>query len=275
MYIITEEIQAHVHPGPIVPDVLTRQHEHRSGLIWSGDHKTCFTDLQCMRFGRNLFQCYSTAPRSQLPTHTLVTYRDQLDFMTSDQRISDACDTHLDLHRIQLRGNNHTYWETQHASHVEAWHQWRLRVRNDPALAVGKAWSWSRRWTPSYPSFSWQTQTCRPRTRRDRESHFIYTASAYIANISSDDEEWMDDTDDVQRLGFGHRVGKKTTRNTTNMTEHITAVTQMVSNEPSMLYTTVNNDDNDVDESNEDDVVSSQSESDDDNDSEEGELQTP
>ncbi|KAI5673987.1 hypothetical protein M9H77_14351 [Catharanthus roseus] len=36
--------------------------EHRSGLIRSGGHKTCFTDLQCRRFGHNLFQCYSTAP---------------------------------------------------------------------------------------------------------------------------------------------------------------------------------------------------------------------
>ncbi|KAI5659312.1 hypothetical protein M9H77_28105 [Catharanthus roseus] len=64
-------------------------------------------------------------------------------------------------------------------------------------------------------------------------------------------------------------------RNTTNMTEYITIVTHMVFDEPSMLYTTVNNDDNEVDKSNEDDAVSSQSESDDDNDSEEGELQTP
>ncbi|KAI5681115.1 hypothetical protein M9H77_02342 [Catharanthus roseus] len=126
-----EEVPGHVHPGPIVLDVLSRQHEHRSGLIWSGDHETCFTDLQCRRFGRNLFQCYNTAPRrlmelidrtgfggcttdrgslslstdlgvadplallgaiwytsfdcSQLPTHTLVTYRDQLDFMPSNQ----------------------------------------------------------------------------------------------------------------------------------------------------------------------------------------------
>ncbi|KAI5661920.1 hypothetical protein M9H77_21243 [Catharanthus roseus] len=64
-------------------------------------------------------------------------------------------------------------------------------------------------------------------------------------------------------------------RNTTNMAEHITAVTQMVSDELSMLYTTVNNDDNEVDESDRDDAVSSQSKSDDDNDPEEGELQTP
>ncbi|KAI5673971.1 hypothetical protein M9H77_14335 [Catharanthus roseus] len=42
-----EEVQAHVHPVLIVPDVLTRQHEHRSGLIWSVDHKTrlCTTAL--------------------------------------------------------------------------------------------------------------------------------------------------------------------------------------------------------------------------------------
>ncbi|KAI5658190.1 hypothetical protein M9H77_26983 [Catharanthus roseus] len=38
-------------------------HEHRSGLIWSGDREMCYTNLQCRRFGRNLFQCYSTAPR--------------------------------------------------------------------------------------------------------------------------------------------------------------------------------------------------------------------
>ncbi|KAI5658766.1 hypothetical protein M9H77_27559 [Catharanthus roseus] len=59
------------------------------------------------------------------------------------------------------------------------------------------------------------------------------------------------------------------------MTEYITAITQMVSDEPFILYTTVNNDDDEVDESDGDDVVSSQSESNDDNDLEEGELQTP
>ncbi|KAI5681784.1 hypothetical protein M9H77_03012 [Catharanthus roseus] len=58
-----EEVPAHVHPGPIVTDVLSRQHEHRSGLIWSEDWETCYTDLQCRHFGRNLFQCYSAAPR--------------------------------------------------------------------------------------------------------------------------------------------------------------------------------------------------------------------
>ncbi|KAI5683528.1 hypothetical protein M9H77_04756 [Catharanthus roseus] len=60
--------------------------------------------------------------------------------------------------------------------------------------------------------------------------------------------------------------------NTTNMTKHIIAVTQMVSDEPSTLYATVNDDD---DQSDGDDAVSSQFELDDDNDPEEGELQTP
>ncbi|KAI5666482.1 hypothetical protein M9H77_16335 [Catharanthus roseus] len=64
-------------------------------------------------------------------------------------------------------------------------------------------------------------------------------------------------------------------RNTTNLPEHITEVTRMVSDEPSMLYSTVNNDDDEVDGSDEDDAVSSQSELDDDNDPEEREFQTP
>ncbi|KAI5658725.1 hypothetical protein M9H77_27518 [Catharanthus roseus] len=63
-------------------------------------------------------------------------------------------------------------------------------------------------------------------------------------------------------------------RNTTTLPEHITAVTQMVSDE-FILYSTVNNDDDEVDRSDGDDAVSSQSESDDDNDPEEGEFQTP
>ncbi|KAI5654278.1 hypothetical protein M9H77_31465 [Catharanthus roseus] len=58
-----EEVPGHVHSGPIVTDVLSRQYEHRSGFIWSGDRETCYTDLQCRRFGCNLFQCYSAAPR--------------------------------------------------------------------------------------------------------------------------------------------------------------------------------------------------------------------
>ncbi|KAI5652934.1 hypothetical protein M9H77_30121 [Catharanthus roseus] len=63
-------------------------------------------------------------------------------------------------------------------------------------------------------------------------------------------------------------------RNTTTLSEHITTIIQMVSDEPSMLYTTVNNDDDEVDGSDGDDAVSTQSESDDDNDSEEVEFQT-
>ncbi|KAI5658173.1 hypothetical protein M9H77_26966 [Catharanthus roseus] len=62
-----EEVPAHAHPGPIVGDVLTRQHKYRSRLIWSGDCETCITDLQCRRFGRSLFQAYSTTPRHMLP----------------------------------------------------------------------------------------------------------------------------------------------------------------------------------------------------------------
>ncbi|KAI5671449.1 hypothetical protein M9H77_11813 [Catharanthus roseus] len=102
-----EEVPAHVHPGPIVPDVLSRQHEHRSDLIWSGDYETCYTDLQCRRFRWNLFQCYSTAPRVMRQ-------------FARAQMVPDACDTRLDLHQIQVRWNDHTYWGTQHAIHLDA-----------------------------------------------------------------------------------------------------------------------------------------------------------
>ncbi|KAI5671329.1 hypothetical protein M9H77_11693 [Catharanthus roseus] len=55
-------------------------------------------------------------------------------------------------------------------------------------------------------------------------------------------------------------------RNTTALPKHITAVTQIVFYEPSMLYSTVNNDDDEVDGSDGNNVVSSQSKSDDDSD---------
>ncbi|KAI5678762.1 hypothetical protein M9H77_09712 [Catharanthus roseus] len=124
---------------------------------------------------------------SQLPTHTLVTYRDQLDFMPSDQfmwlpyydrplvpsdlwraevplicyeiveyhypgrvmrqfaqaqMVLDLVDTHLDLHRIQLRGNDNTSWVTPHAIHVDVWNQWRVRVRDGPAVEYVEALSY-------------------------------------------------------------------------------------------------------------------------------------
>ncbi|KAI5654816.1 hypothetical protein M9H77_32003 [Catharanthus roseus] len=63
--------------------------------------------------------------------------------------------------------------------------------------------------------------------------------------------------------------------NTTNMTGHVTAITQMVSHEPSMLYSTITDEDAEIDYSDEDYVASTQSESDDNNDAEEEEFQTP
>ncbi|KAI5654666.1 hypothetical protein M9H77_31853 [Catharanthus roseus] len=57
--------------------------------------------------------------------------------------VPDAVDTRLDLHWIQLRGNDNTSWVTQHAIHLDAWNQWRLRVRDGPPIAAE---------TLSYPS---------------------------------------------------------------------------------------------------------------------------
>ncbi|KAI5666920.1 hypothetical protein M9H77_16773 [Catharanthus roseus] len=53
-----------------------------------------------------------------------------------NHHILALCDTRLDLHRIHLRGNDHTYWWMHHASHIEVWHQWRLHIKDGPVLAV-------------------------------------------------------------------------------------------------------------------------------------------
>ncbi|KAI5663042.1 hypothetical protein M9H77_22365 [Catharanthus roseus] len=79
---------------------------------------------------------------SQLPTHTLVTYRDQLDFMPSDQMVPNAVDARLDLYRIQLRGNDNTSWVTQHAIYVDVWNQWRICVRDGPTVEYVEALSY-------------------------------------------------------------------------------------------------------------------------------------
>ncbi|KAI5677857.1 hypothetical protein M9H77_08807 [Catharanthus roseus] len=50
--------------------------------------------------------------------------------------VPNAVDTRLDLHQIQLRGNDNTYWGTQYAIHLDAWYQWRLRVRDGPDVAA-------------------------------------------------------------------------------------------------------------------------------------------
>ncbi|KAI5681801.1 hypothetical protein M9H77_03029 [Catharanthus roseus] len=52
------------------------------------------------------------------------------------QMVPNTIDTCLDLHRIQLRGNDNTYWGTQHAIHLDAWYQWRIRVRDGPTVAA-------------------------------------------------------------------------------------------------------------------------------------------
>ncbi|KAI5658778.1 hypothetical protein M9H77_27571 [Catharanthus roseus] len=52
------------------------------------------------------------------------------------QMVPDAVDTRLDLYRIQLKGNDNTSWVTQHAIHIDTWNQWRVRVRDGPAIVV-------------------------------------------------------------------------------------------------------------------------------------------
>ncbi|KAI5648267.1 hypothetical protein M9H77_34272 [Catharanthus roseus] len=84
-----EEVPAHVHPGPIVPDVLSRQHEHRSGFIWIGDHETlqiwawsCIPTLQ-----PQLITEIQADPLAPLGAIWCTSFDYQLDFMPSDQFI--------------------------------------------------------------------------------------------------------------------------------------------------------------------------------------------
>ncbi|KAI5656994.1 hypothetical protein M9H77_25787 [Catharanthus roseus] len=64
--------------------------------------------------------------------------------------------------------------------------------------------------------------------------------------------------------------------NTVNISEHVTAITQMVSDEPSMLYPIVDEDDDDNnDHSDEDYAVSSESDDDDNTYAEEEDIHTP
>ncbi|KAI5668972.1 hypothetical protein M9H77_18825 [Catharanthus roseus] len=72
-----------------------------------------------------------------------------------------------------------------------------------------------------------------------------------------------------------HTISITHDTNTINMMEHVTTMTQMISDQPSMLYPTVDEDDDENDHSDEDYVVSTASESDNNNDAEEEELQTP
>ncbi|KAI5673978.1 hypothetical protein M9H77_14342 [Catharanthus roseus] len=50
-----------------------------------------------------------------------------------DQPIPAACDTYLDLHRLQLRGNDHTYWVTEHATNVEMVSKYHVSLQRNPA----------------------------------------------------------------------------------------------------------------------------------------------
>ncbi|KAI5658693.1 hypothetical protein M9H77_27486 [Catharanthus roseus] len=102
----------------------------------------------------------------------------------------------------------------------------------------------------------------------DEEMHYLWTIPPHLAKEGI---HIIVKFEHIQQ----QNIPNTQDRNTTTLQEHITTVTQMVSDEPSTLYSTVNNDDNEVDGLDGDDTISSQSKSDDDNDPEEGEFQTP
>ncbi|KAI5658711.1 hypothetical protein M9H77_27504 [Catharanthus roseus] len=285
-----EEVPAHVHPGPIVPDILTRQHEHRSGLIWSGDHETCITNLQCRRFGRNLFQSYSTAPCRECTTDRgspcpssdlgLVAYSCIAALATPFVWLPDHDHSLVksDMWRAEntIERNDHTYWGTHHASHLEVWYQWRQHIRDGTVLPVEELSNprddyirWNRDITRVYISNPANRDTRTIGYQPAEEVDDI--ATGVIQGLPSSQTQIASFAKKVQTIIRRCMIQQQTVssthaKNTINMMEHVTVITQMVFHEPSMLYTTINDEDEEIE--------SSHSESDDNNAAEEEELQT-
>ncbi|KAI5649066.1 hypothetical protein M9H77_35071 [Catharanthus roseus] len=106
------------------------------------------------------------------------------------------------------------------------------------------------------------------RMNNDEEIRYLWTIPV---DLSKEGIHILVEFEPIEQQNIPHTHD----RNTTTLPEHITAVTQRVSDEPSMLYSTVNNDDDEIDGSDGNAALSSQSKSDDDNNPEEGEFQIP
>ncbi|KAI5674150.1 hypothetical protein M9H77_14514 [Catharanthus roseus] len=137
-----DEVPTHVHQCPIVPDVLTRQHEHRSVLLWSRDHEMYFTNLQCRRFGRNLFQSYSIAPRKLVKKEPLEAWilRSFTGSETDDDLIlGTLCTTTLG--GAQQRGGALVILQSWAWSRIPALQpQLMTDVQDDPLAPLGAIW---------------------------------------------------------------------------------------------------------------------------------------
>ncbi|KAI5674270.1 hypothetical protein M9H77_14634 [Catharanthus roseus] len=325
---------------------------------------------------------------NQLSTHVLLTYRDQLNFMPSDhfaaqfvwlpyldrglvpsdlrqtELVPAACDALLDLHRLQLRRNDHTYWASQHTSHVEVCHQGRQHIRDGLVLPIEDLSSprddyikWyrdvlrvyignpARRNTrsigyqsagldrrmmigraPIPPHLSRQGGHVDPGHRgeggggsggRGREdprfdisgdpfdspnldaltfslgltppiqSHQSRSGTSYVPLSNEHGGEPTDDITPAQQLRFGLVLIQSQTflevqhtnvsieEDHPNITQHVTAITQMISNEPSMLYPSIEEDNDENDDAHEDYVVSSEFEDDNNDNDEEDDISTP
>ncbi|KAI5671518.1 hypothetical protein M9H77_11882 [Catharanthus roseus] len=187
-----EEVPAHVHPGPIVPDVLTRQHEHRSELIWSDDHETCITDLQCRRFSRNLFQSYSTAPRRHLCTAALG----------GAQQIGGA----LVLFQIWVwcmvsiicilgcTPSQHDIQQTFFSAAITS-------------MFAGARFSLFQ--APPPPGTGSSSFQAPPPPGTVGSSTPYMPVSTASSSDTDENDEWTDVVTPAHQLGFGHRVGKK------------------------------------------------------------------
>ncbi|KAI5669513.1 hypothetical protein M9H77_19366 [Catharanthus roseus] len=240
-----EEVPAHVHLGPIVPNILSRY----------GDHETCFTNIQCRRFERNLFKCCSTAPRRVLGVRLSLSHfsgykvkKEPLEpwilrAFTGPENDDDLIlgPTHLDgpaLATEVLSYPNHEYirWyrgitrvyignlanrDTRSHGYQPAGVDRQMMEVDDMASVVIQE-------PPSFPSqmavFAKKVQTIIRRGAREEPGRGAGGGHPPVppfpgrhehvdpGHVEVEREEWTDDIDVVQHYEFWHRVGKKTTR---------------------------------------------------------------
>ncbi|KAI5656582.1 hypothetical protein M9H77_25375 [Catharanthus roseus] len=202
-----EEVSAHVHSGSIVPDVLTRQHKHRFGLIWSGDRDTCITDLQCKRFKRNLFQAYNGASPRCLCEAALRGVRQigealvllQIRFMVS---IGGTLGCTLSQHDIQQTfpgSRRMVVLESLYGSVLSG-----PSTSTVPPPSIG-----GTSYAPPSPGAMGSSFHAPPPlgTTGSSMPHMpIYYASSF--DSKEHDGERTDDVTPAQQLGFGHRWDK-------------------------------------------------------------------
>ncbi|KAI5673607.1 hypothetical protein M9H77_13971 [Catharanthus roseus] len=182
---------------------MTRQHEHGSGLIWSGDHETLevllYPNDEHIRWYREITRVYIGNPTNRdarsvryqpagvdkrIITSILMEVDDMASMVIQEPPSSPS--QMAVFAKKSLPGGSET-------------------LRGPPPPGLGFALIQS----PHHTSLGFSSFHVPPPPGIAGSS----TPHQPMSHASSsEEEERKNDTDNVQHLGFGHRVGKKTTR---------------------------------------------------------------